>query len=97
MDNEINRESLKKGLDILTQVVQHFPNKKQITPKTEVTQMANARATQARTPNPVMVRAGIKAARTRRINALEREYQAARTPGVKAGLRKRINAILRGE
>jgi hypothetical protein len=46
--------------------------------------------------NPVMVEAGKKAARTRKINKLEREYLQANSPGVKASIRRKINQIKNG-
>ena len=46
------------------------------------------------TANPKMVAAGKKSWQTRRINILLDQYEAAKTAGVKAGIKRKINALL---
>jgi hypothetical protein len=53
-------------------------------------------ATHIQTKNPVMVEAGKKAARTKKINVLELRYAQATSPGVKASIRREINKIKKG-
>jgi hypothetical protein len=45
------------------------------------------------TKNPVMVEAGKKAHRTRKINALLQSYALETSPGKKAAIKRKINAI----
>ena len=45
--------------------------------------------------NPVMVRAGKKAAQTRKVNAMQKEYDLASTAGVKAGIKRRMNKLIK--